>query len=126
MGRPAARLGDPTMHGSTLMGACSTNVIIGGKPAWRITDQHNCMIPNAPPLACDGAPHGPGVTTPGPPVGLGVTLINGKPAACVGDIVMEPHALIPLPPANPIMQGEMTVLIGNGPPAPGGCPAAGG
>ena len=119
MGRPAARLGDPTMHGSTLMGACSTNVIIGGKPAWRITDQHNCLIPNAPPLACDGAPHGPGVTTPGPPVGLGVTLINGKPAACVGDIVMEPHALIPLPPANPIVQGEMTVLIGQG---GGGCP----
>jgi len=27
-------------------------VLIGGKPAWRIGDQHTCPIPNAPlPLA---------------------------------------------------------------------------
>jgi uncharacterized Zn-binding protein involved in type VI secretion len=111
---PAARMGDNTMHGSTLMGACSTDVIIGNMPAWRITDQHNCTIPNAPPPACDGAPHGPGMTTPGPPSGTGMTMINNKLAARVGDIVMEPHALVPLPVANPIVKGETTVLIGQG------------
>jgi len=115
---PAARMGDATMHGSTLMGACSMDVMIGNKPAWRITDQHNCTIPNAPPPACDGAPHGPGITTPGPPSGTGMTMINNMLAARVGDIVMEPHALVPLPPPNTIMQGEPTVLIGQGPPMP--------
>jgi uncharacterized Zn-binding protein involved in type VI secretion len=124
MGRPAARLGDSTMHGSPLMGACCTTVLIGGKPAWRITDQHNCTIPNAPPLACDGAPHGPGITTPGGGGGEGITLIGGKPAACLGDIVMEPHAIIPLPPPNNIVQGEMTVLIGQG-GGGSGCPPSG-
>jgi uncharacterized Zn-binding protein involved in type VI secretion len=121
MGRPAARLGDSTAHGSPLLGAACTTVLIGGKPAWRITDQHTCPIPNAPPPACDGAPHGPGITTPGPPDGTGVTLIGGKPAACMGDIVMEAHALVPLPPPNNIVQGEPTVLIGQG--AAAGCPA---
>jgi RHS repeat-associated protein len=32
----------------------------------------------------------------------------------MGDIVMEPHALVPLPPPNNIVQGEMTVLVGQG------------
>jgi len=118
MGRPSARLGDATMHGSTLLGAACMTVLIGGKPAWRITDQHTCSIPNAPPPACDGAPHGPGITTPGGGGGTGITMIGGKLAACLGDIVMEPHALVPLPPPNNIVQGEPTVLIGQG---GGGC-----
>ena len=122
MGRPAARLGDATVHGSTLLGAACMTVLIGGKPAWRITDQHNCMIPNAPPPACDGAPHGPGITTPGGGGGEGITMIGGKLAACLGDIVMEPHALVPLPPPNTIVQGEPRVLIGQGGGA--GCPGA--
>jgi hypothetical protein len=46
-------------------------------------------------------------------------LIGGKPAARVGDIVMEPGAIIPLPPNNNIVVGEFTVLIGMG---GGGCP----
>ena len=46
-----------------------------------------------------------------------------KPAACLGDIVTEPHALIPLPPPNNIVKGEMSVLIGQG---GGGDSAAGG
>src|SRR6516225_7188376 len=112
MGRPAARLGDSTMHGSPLMGAASMTVLIGGQPAWRIGDQHTCPIPNAPPPACSGTPHGPGVTTPVPDGGSGVCLIGGKPAARVGDIVMEPGALIPLPPPNTIAMGCPTVLIG--------------
>lgn len=108
------------MHGSPLMGAACTTVLIGGKPAWRLTDQHTCTIPNAPPPVCSGTPHGPGITTPGGGGGTGVTLIGGKPAACMGDIVMEPGALVPLPPPNTIVAGEMTVLIGQG--GGGGCP----
>ena len=112
MGRPAARLGDMTTHGSPLLGPAFPTVLIGGKPAWRITDQHTCPIPNAPPPASNGAPHGPGVTTPGPGATL-TTIIGGKPAACLGDIVMEAGALPPpFPPNNPIVQGEPTVLIG--------------
>src|SRR6266478_4554273 len=121
MGRPAARLGDATMHGSTLIGAAWHTVLIGRKPAWPIRDPPPFTIPNAPPPVCDGAPHGPGVTVPGGAGGEGVTLIGGKPAACMGDIATEPHALVPLPPPNNIMAGEMTVLIGQG----GGCGAVG-
>src|SRR5215467_8505351 len=112
MGRPAARLGDSTAHGSPLLGAACTTVLIGGKPAWRIGDQHTCPIPNAPPPACDGAPHGPGVTSPGGGGGEGITLVGGKPAAVMSDIVIEAHALVPLPPNNTIVQGDPTVLIG--------------
>jgi len=129
MGKPAARLGDTTMHGSPLLGACATTVLIGGKPAWRGTDQHTCPIPNAPPPVCDGAPHGPGITAPIPDGGSGVVLIQGKPAARVGDLVTEPHALVPLPPPNNIVVGEFTVLIGmvggGGPTDPNVCQTEG-
>ncbi len=121
MPKPAARLGDTTMHGSPLLGACATTVLIGGKPAWRGTDQHTCPIPNAPPPVCDGAPHGPGITAPIPDGGSGIVLIEGKPAARVGDLVTEPHALIPLPPPNNIVVGEFTVLIGMGGGGGGSC-----
>ena len=123
MGKPAARLGDTTSHGSPLLGAPCPTVLIGGKPAWRIGDQHTCPIPNAPPPAGPGTPHGPGVTTPVPDGGSGICLIGGKPAARVGDIVMEPGAIVPLPPPNNIVVGEFTVLIGmGGAAAPGGGP----
>jgi uncharacterized Zn-binding protein involved in type VI secretion len=54
-----------------------------------------------------------------------MVLIGGKPAARVGDIVMEPGAIIPLPPPNNIAVGEFTVLIGMGGGGGGGgagCP----
>lgn len=36
MGKPAARMNDPTAHGSPLVpGPGSSNVFIGGQPAWR-------------------------------------------------------------------------------------------
>jgi uncharacterized Zn-binding protein involved in type VI secretion len=125
MGRPAARLGDTTVHGSPLLGAPCPTVLIGKKPAWRITDQHTCPIPNAPPPVCSGTPHGPGITTPGGGGGTGITLIGGKPGACVGDIVIEPGALVPLPPNNNIVMGEFTVLVGMG-GGGGGCSPDGG
>ena len=114
MGKPAARLGDSTMHGSPLLGAPCPTVLIGGKPAWRMGDQHTCPIPNAPPPVCTGTPHGPGITAALPDGGTGICLIGGKPAARVGDLVTEPGALIPLPPPNNIVVGEFTVLIGMG------------
>jgi len=61
---------------------------------------------------------------PVPDGGLGIVLIGGKPAARVGDIVMEPAALLPLPPPNNIVVGEFTVLIGMG--GGGGCSPDGG
>jgi uncharacterized Zn-binding protein involved in type VI secretion len=123
MGKPAARLGDTTSHGSPLTGAACATVLIGGKPAWRIGDVHTCAIPNAPPPVGPGTPHGPGVTQPVPDGGSGLVLIGGKPAARVGDIVMEPGAIVPLPPPNTIAVGEFTVLIGmGGGGGPPGCP----
>ena len=42
----AARVGDMTAHGTPLTpGPGSTNVLIGGMPAWRATaDFHNCPL----------------------------------------------------------------------------------
>jgi uncharacterized Zn-binding protein involved in type VI secretion len=115
MGKPAARLGDATTHGSTLLGPGCPTVLIGGKPAWRITDVHTCPIPNAPPPVCSGTPHGPSASVvPIPDGGSGMVLIGGTLAARVGDIVMEPGALVPLPPPNNIVAGEFTVMIGMG------------
>lgn len=105
------------MHGSPLLGEACPTVLIGGKPAWRIGDQHTCPIPNAPPPVCTGAPHGPGVTVPIVAGGEGITLIGGKMAACLGDIVMEPGALLPLPPPNNITEGAEKVFIGEDPPS---------
>ncbi len=121
MGKPAARLGDTTLHGSSLLGPACMTVLIGGKPAWRMGDTHTCPIPNAPPPACSGTPHGPGNTMPPiPDGGTGMVMIGGKLASRVGDIVMEPGAILPFPPPNNIMVGEFTVLIGMG--GGGGCP----
>lgn len=110
----AARLGDPCTHGPPLLGAPVPTVLIGGKPAWPITGQHTCPIPNAPPPACSGSPHAVGITTPIPDGGEGICLIGGKPAARMGDMVTEPGAIIPLPPPNTIVMGEPTVMIGMG------------
>jgi len=98
MGQPAARMGDQTSHGTPLSpGPGSTNVLIGGSPAWRIgSDMHTC------PLVTALVPH------VGGPVSIGsVTVyINGLPAARQGDQVIE------VGPPNAIAQGEPTVLIG--------------
>lgn len=124
MGKPAARLGDTTAHGSPLLGSPCTTVLIGSKPAWRMGDQHTCPIPNAPPPAGPGTPHGPGLTAATPDGGSGSVLIGGKPAARMGDLVTEPAAVVPLPPPNNIAMGEPTVLIGmgGGGGSPDGCP----
>lgn len=98
MGQAAARLGDMTSHGTPLSGAPgSNNVLIGGKPAWRVgIDIHTC------PLVSGNVPHVGGVVS----VGSNTVLINGSPATRMGDIITEAGA------PNSIASGEATVLIG--------------
>jgi uncharacterized Zn-binding protein involved in type VI secretion len=97
MSQPAARLGDQTSHGTPLgPGPGSLNVLIGGRPAWRVgADFHAC------PLFNGLVPHVGGVVA----VGSATVLIGGLPAARQGDFVAEA-------PPNTILLGELTVLIG--------------
>jgi uncharacterized Zn-binding protein involved in type VI secretion len=98
---PAARVGDPTSHGTPLgTGPGSTDVLIGGMPAWRATaDVHTCPLstPATPPV-----PHVGGVVA----MGSATVLINNLPAARQGDIIVEAG------PPNTITAGCPTVLIG--------------
>ena len=100
---PAARITDLTTHGMPLApGPGSTNVIIGGLPAWRaMMDQHACPMVNIT------GPDGVGMVMLGSPT----VLINGMMACRMGDIVMEIPGLC-LGPVNPIVLGEPTVMIG--------------
>jgi len=98
MGKPAARLGDPTAHGGVItMGF--PMVLIGGMPAARMGDMHVCpmMTPAVPPI-----PHVGGPITLGSPM----VLIGGMPAARMGDM-----AVCVGPPAT-VLMGCPTVLIG--------------
>ncbi len=100
---PAARITDSTTHGMPLApGPGSTNVLIGGLPAWRaIIDQHAC-----PAVSISGA-DGVGSVLMGSPT----VLINNMMACRLGDIVVEKPGLA-MGPVNPIVMGEMTVMIG--------------
>jgi uncharacterized Zn-binding protein involved in type VI secretion len=100
---PAARITDITTHGSPLApGPGSENVLIGGLPAWRaVIDQHAC--PAASITGADGV----GSVMMGSPT----VMINGQMACRLGDIVIEKPGLA-MGPANPIVMGCMTVLIG--------------
>lgn len=99
MGFPAARVGDSTSHGTPLSpGPGSSNVLIGGKPAFRVgVDTHSCPLVNP-----GGAPHAVGVVISGSTS----VLINGSPAVRLNDQLVESG------PPNSIMSGETTVLIG--------------
>ncbi|WP_035929198.1 PAAR domain-containing protein [Kocuria rosea] len=98
MGKPAARVGDPTSHGSPLtVGPGCPTVLIGGRPAWRAgSDTHTCPLSDGP------KPHVGGVLA----VGSTTVLIGGLPAARLGDQIVE------VGPPNAILSGEPTVLIG--------------
>lgn len=95
---PTARVGDMTAHGTPLgPGAGSTNVLIGGMPAWRATaDFHTC------PLVSGTVPHVGGVIAQGSTT----VLINNLPAARQGDMIVESG------PSNSVAMGCSTVLIG--------------
>ncbi len=98
MTKPAARMGDPTAHGGTIVTGCPT-VLIGGMPAARLTDMHVCpmVTPGTPPV-----PHVGGPIT----MGSATVLIGNMPAARMGDMA------ICTGPPDMIVSGCMTVLIG--------------
>jgi len=98
MSNPAARMGDPTTHGGAIS-AGFPQVLIGGQPAARAGDMHNC------PLVTPGTPPVPHVG--GPILGGSLTvLIGGMPAARVGDMATCSG------PPDSIVSGCPTVLIG--------------
>lgn len=98
MSQPAARQGDPTVHGGIIVAGCPT-VLIGGQPAARQGDMHTC------PQATPGTPPIPHV---GGPIALGsaTVLIGGQPAARQGDMATCTG------PPDSIAMGCPTVLIG--------------
>lgn len=95
----AARIVDPTSHGSPLApGIGSNDVLIGGFPAWRaLMDFHAC------PIVKGVVPDVGGVVMMGSPT----VFIDGMMACRMGDMVVE----IPGGP-NPIVMGCPTVMIG--------------
>lgn len=96
MGKPAACLGDTTAHGGAIVLGFPM-VLIGGKPAARVTDMHVC------PMVTGLVPH------VGGPIALGSmgVFIGGKPAARMGDMA------ICVGPPDSIVKGCQTVLIGD-------------
>jgi uncharacterized Zn-binding protein involved in type VI secretion len=97
MGQPAARVGDPTSHGTPLgPGPGCPTVSIGGKPAWRVGDSHVCPLSDGP------KPHVGGTVA----AGSATVMIGGLPAARQGDMVAEAGA------PNPIALGAFNVMIG--------------
>ncbi len=95
-GKPAARLGDMCAHGGAIVVGCPT-VMIGNKPAARVTDMHAC------PMVTGIVPH---VGGPVMPPGSLTVKIGYMPAARMGD-----QATCVGPP-DVIAMGEFTVLIG--------------
>ena len=90
---PAARVGDTTVHGGTIVGPGVATVLIGGMPAAILGDTHVCPIPPA-------AGH---ITTTPFVLGSGTVLLGGMPALRVGDTsVCGATAAV----------GEPTVMIG--------------
>lgn len=74
----AARFGDITTHGGTIIGPGIPNVIIEGKPAAVVSDLHACALPPTN--------HQPTVSLF--PVGSVTVLIGGKPALRAGDVCL--------------------------------------
>jgi uncharacterized Zn-binding protein involved in type VI secretion len=105
MGSPAARLGDPTVHGGAIA-VGFPQVLIGGQPAARIGDMHAC------PQVTVLVPH------VGGPLVLGsFTVMTGfMPQSRVGD------PLICVGPPDAVAMGCPTVMVGM---AGGGAGAAG-
>jgi uncharacterized Zn-binding protein involved in type VI secretion len=96
MGKPAARLGDMTAHGGTIVLGLPT-VLIGSMPAARVSDMHVC------PMVTVLVPHvGGPILPPGSPT----VLIGNMPAARMGDMATC------VGPPDVIVLGCFTVLIG--------------
>lgn len=89
----AARVGDTSTHGGTIIGPGVPTVMIGGKPAAIFGDNHVCPIP----------PNTPHPTTTPFIVASATVLIGGKPALRAGDTCVCG--------ASPAV-GDPTVMIG--------------
>ncbi len=100
MGQPAARQGDMTVHGGSIVMGFPM-VLIGGQPAARMGDMHTCPMqtPGTPPIPHVGGPISKG--------SMGV-LIGNMPAARMGDMC------VCVGPPDTIAKGCPTVLIGEG------------
>lgn len=71
----AARVGDVTNHGGTIVGPGEATVLIAGMPASVAGDNHVCSLP----------PNAHQPTASPFPMGSTTVLIGGKPAIRVGD-----------------------------------------
>ncbi|MCB9500641.1 MAG: PAAR domain-containing protein [Deferribacteres bacterium] len=89
----AARVGDLSTHGGTIVGPGVPTVLIGKMPAAVATDNHVCPIP----------PPGHVPTVSIFPVGSTTVLIGGKPALRTSDLCICGAASV---------IGEPTVVIG--------------
>ena len=95
---PAARVGDATNHGGSIVGPGVGSVRIGGQTAAVLGDQTTCPLSSGtPPVPHVGGPIVTGSTT---------VLIGGRPAARVGDINSETGS------SATIVTGASTVIIG--------------
>lgn len=95
MGKPAARMGDLTAHGGTIV-VGQPNVLIGRLPAATLGGMHVC------PMVTGTVPHVGGPIT----VGSTGVMIGKRPAARVGDLVTC------VGPPSMIVMGCPNVLIG--------------
>jgi len=95
---PAARMGDTTVHGGTIVQGFP-QVLIGGQPAARLGDMHACpmVTPGTPPVPHVGGPIIMGSVT---------VMIGMQPAARVGDMATC------VGPPDSIAMGCVTVIIG--------------
>ena len=99
MGKPAARLGDLTSHGGTIVTG-SANVFFNGMPAANGLSMHVC------PMVTPGTPPIPHIGMLAIPMGALTVLINKVPAIVLGDMF-----LCVGPPATVIL-GSPNILIG--------------
>ncbi|HWA24627.1 MAG TPA: PAAR domain-containing protein [Lacunisphaera sp.] len=103
---PAAPVPTPTPHPAMPLAIIKgqPNVMIGGKPAARMTDM------TAPCMLGGCVPGGPGMIMKA----SATVLIGGLPAARVGDMTMHPACVAPIPsPVGKILPpGCPTVMIG--------------
>ena len=103
---PAARQGDVTVHGGTIVAGDPT-VLINGMPAARQGDMHLC------PMCTGTVPHVGGPVA----IGASTVLINGMPAARVGDVCTctgPPDTIAAGEPTVQVRSGGNPVMVGGG------------
>ncbi len=99
MGKPAARVGDLTSHGGTIISG-SSNVFFNGVPAANASSSHIC------PMVTPGSPPVPHVGMLAVPKNATTVLINGVPAIVMGDLFLCVGT-----PAS-VVVGSPNILIG--------------